>query len=78
MLKEYQTGRVKSAKQDGLREFISLLASICTDGTAPPPALIYKGDSGDLRNTWVKDINAGDQAYFGASTTGWSSDQFGL
>ena len=77
-LKEYQSGRVNSAKQDGSREFISLLASICADGTAPPPTLIYKGDSGDLQDTWVEDIEASDKAYFGVSSTGWSSDAFGL
>ena len=46
--KMYDSGRITTAKQDGSREFISLLASICVDGTALPPALIYKGASRDL------------------------------
>jgi hypothetical protein len=46
--KDYDSGKITSAKQDGSREFISLLASICTDGTKLPPVLIYKGASGDL------------------------------
>jgi hypothetical protein len=46
--KMYDSGKIKGAAQDGSREFISLLASICADGTKIPPALIYKGKSGDL------------------------------
>ena len=46
--KVYNSGKVKGAAQDGSQEFISLLASICADGTKIPPALIYKGTSGDL------------------------------
>ena len=49
--KMYDSERITTAKQDGSREFISLLASICADGTALPPALIYKGASGDLQDT---------------------------
>jgi hypothetical protein len=46
--KEYTSGQVQSNKYNRSREFISLLAAICADGTAVPPALIYKGSSGDL------------------------------
>lgn len=47
----YDQFRVRSAKQDGSREFISLLATICADGTKVPPALIYQGVSGDLQDS---------------------------
>jgi hypothetical protein len=46
--KLYDNGRIKAIKQDGLREFISLLTSICADGIVFPPTLIYKGALGDL------------------------------
>ena len=74
----YESGRVNSVRQDGSREFISLLAFICADGTAGPPVLIYKGASGDLQNIWVGDVTDNDEAYFGSSSTGWSSNDFGL
>ncbi|RAL68050.1 hypothetical protein DID88_008773 [Monilinia fructigena] len=74
----YDRGKVTKARQDGSREVISLLACICADGTALPPTLIYKGDSGDLQDTWVDEVSYGDQAYFGASSNGWSSDAFGF
>jgi hypothetical protein len=69
-LAELKSSRINSARQDGSREFISLLACICADGTSIPPALIYKGKSGDLQNSWVEDIEDSDQAYFAASGTG--------
>jgi len=57
MTKEaYKTGRIRFATQDGNREFISLLACICADGTTVPLALIYQGVSGDLQDTWIDDL----------------------
>ena len=42
------SGRITQVSQDGSREFISLLVCICANGSALPPALIYKEDSGTL------------------------------
>ncbi|EDN03560.1 predicted protein [Histoplasma mississippiense (nom. inval.)] len=42
------------AVQDGSREFISLLAGICADGTTIPPALIYRGESRDMQDSGLK------------------------
>jgi hypothetical protein len=74
----YKTGRIMGASQDGSREFLSLLACICADGTKLPPALIYQGDHADLLDTWVEDFNEGDEAYFAATSNGWSCDSLGL
>ena len=71
-------GRIMGASQDRSREFISLLACICANGTALPPALIYSGKSCDLQDTWVADVTAKDKAYFVASSNGWSSNTLGL
>jgi hypothetical protein len=76
--KEYDSGRVRSNRQDGSREFITLIAAICADGTAVPPALIYKGASGDLQSSWVEEVGVQDEAFFGSSPTGWSNNEFGL
>jgi hypothetical protein len=76
--KMYDDGKIKGAAQDGSREFISLLASICADGTKLPPALIYKGKSKDLQDTWLKDLNERQEAFFTSSANGWSSNAFGL
>jgi hypothetical protein len=76
--KAYESGRIKGASQDGNREFISLLACVSAIGKALPPTLLYQGDSGDLQDGWVQDLQANEAAYFGVSPNGWSSDAFGL
>ena len=72
------SGRIKYASQDGNREFLSLLACICADGTALPPALIYKSDSGKLQDTWIADWEPQEEAYFAVTPNGWSCDVLGL
>ena len=73
-----KSGRIMGTSQDGSREFISLLAYICADGTKLPPALIYQGESGDLMDSWVADFTTEDEAYFAASANRWSCDNLGL
>ncbi|EDN08188.1 predicted protein [Histoplasma mississippiense (nom. inval.)] len=74
-----KSGRTIGASQDGCREFITLLASICADGTSLPPALIYQGESRDMQDTWLEDFDSKkDQVYFAASENGWSNDEYGL
>ena len=58
------SGRITHASQDKNREFISLLAYICPNKSALPPALIYKGDFETLQNTWVEDVTFQDEAFF--------------
>jgi DDE superfamily endonuclease len=79
MTKEaYKRGRIRYFQQDGNREFISLLACVCADGTATPPALIYQGSSNDLQSTWVEDLKEKDKVYFASSENGWTCDALGL
>jgi hypothetical protein len=74
----YTSGRNRQASQDGSREFITLLACICTDGTYIPLALIYTSNSHDLLDTWICDLQDEDIAHFGSSENGWSSYEFGM
>lgn len=67
------------SNQDGSREFISLLACICADGTALPPALIYQGESGDLQDNWLDDFDSSsEEAYFAVSEKGWTTNELGF
>lgn len=43
--------------QDGNREWITIVATICADGTSLPPALIYKAISGDLQDIRLQDYD---------------------
>lgn len=73
-----ESGRITKAKQDGSREFISILGCISAIGKWIPPLLIYKGDSGDLINTWVDDVTTDSKAHFTVSSNGWSNNAIGL
>lgn len=70
--------RTARASQDGSREFITLIASICADGSHLAPALIYQGASHDLQDTWLDDFDpVRDYAFFASSENGWSCDLLG-
>lgn len=78
-LSSLENEKLLGASQDGSREFISLLAAICADGTTLPPSLIYQGTSGDLQDSWLEDFDASSQlAYFTVSPKGWTNDQLGF
>jgi hypothetical protein len=74
----YKSGRVTKRKHNGNREFISCLVYISAVGKWIPPVLVYKGLSGDLRDTWVKDIHKDAGVYFAATENGWSNNALGL
>jgi hypothetical protein len=76
--KAYEQGKIRYCQQDGSREFISLLACVCANGTALPPALIYQGASNDLQSSWIDDLNEREQAYFTASLNGLTCNELGL
>ena len=76
-LEAYLSGRIRYASEDGSREFVSLLACIGATGKVLPPALIYRGDSGSLQDTWLEDWIPEQEAFFATSSNGWSSDSFG-
>lgn len=46
-----KNGTLLGPIQDGSREWITVLATICGDGTALPPALIYKATTGNLQDS---------------------------
>jgi hypothetical protein len=74
-----QQQRLLGTGQDGSREWITLIATICADGSSLPPALIYKAVSGDLQDSWLQDYDPQEHAcWFASSPNGWTSDELGL
>lgn len=77
--KHYNQGRVVGVKQDGSREFITLIAAISASGNAVTPTLIYKGASHDLQDTWLENYDhSQDKANFAATEKGWTNEDCGL
>jgi prepilin-type processing-associated H-X9-DG protein len=77
-LEALRSGRIKYTMTDGNREFVTLLACICADGTKIPVGLIYEGESHDLQDSWVEELEDNDEVYFAASTNGWTCNSLGL
>ncbi|EED11969.1 conserved hypothetical protein [Talaromyces stipitatus ATCC 10500] len=73
---QLRSKKLLGAIQDGSIEFITLIACICANGIAIPPALIYQGESGDLQDTWLKDFDGSrEKAYFATSEKGWTNEE---
>jgi len=77
-LEALKSGRITHTMTDGNREFITLMACICADGTSLPVSLIYKGESHDLQDSWVDQIEDSDEVFFAASANGWTCNSLGL
>jgi hypothetical protein len=76
---EWESGQVRALLQDGSREWISVLACVGASGDALPPSLIYEGAFGNIRSSWVDDIQAGEHEVFVTSSpTGWTNNHIGL
>ena len=56
---------------------MTLVACVQATGSYIPPLLIYQGQSHDLLDTWVQDVND-TEAYFAASEKGWTNNNLGL
>jgi hypothetical protein len=75
----YERKEFTETLRDGSREWISVIACICSDGTALDPGIIYQSDASTLQASWVADINPQDHsAFVTASKSGWSNNDIGL
>jgi hypothetical protein len=75
----YEEGKIKAHIQDGNREWITLLACICADGSHLKPALIYQSASGLIQDSWLQSFDPDDhQACFASSPSGWTNNDIGL
>jgi hypothetical protein len=71
--------RLLGSGQDGSREWITLVATICADGSSLPPALIYKASTGDLQDSWLQNYDPSEHpCWFASSPNGWTNDELGV
>ena len=77
--RQYEKKEVRQACQDGSREWVSLLAAVCADGTALPPGIIFASKNSTIQSHWVADIEAGTHPiHVASSPTGWTNNDIGL
>ena len=72
-------GKLLRAGQDDNREWITVIVSICADGTSLPPGLIYQATSGNLQDSWLQDFNPKQhRVFFSSTATGWTNEEMGF
>jgi hypothetical protein len=77
--KSFAKGTVLGVNEDGNREWITLMATICADGTWGRPLLIYPSTAGALQDTWFTGVDyTQHNVSFSASALGWTNDELGL
>ncbi len=75
-LKHLDSGKLLDAGQDGNREWITLIATICMDMTDIPPSIIYQAISGNIQDSWLTEYDPKEQScFFASSATGWTNDE---
>jgi hypothetical protein len=75
----YEEGKINAHIQDDLREWITLLACICADGSHINPSLIYQSASGSIQDSWLQAFDPEEyRAHFASSPSGWTNNDIGL
>ena len=75
----YEDRRSRSTIQDGSRDWITLIACVCADGSYLDPSLIYQSKSGSIQDSWLQGFDPDiHQAYVSSSPSGWTNNEIGL
>ena len=70
---------VRQPLEDGSSEWITVVACICSDGSALSPSLIFKAANGAIQTSWVDAVQAGNHSVFTTSSpSSWSNNDIGL
>jgi hypothetical protein len=75
----YKQRRYKQPSHDANREWVTVIGTICADGTYLPPAVIYPAASKKVQASWVHDIDPETHDIrFSVSPSGWTNDDLGV
>lgn len=75
----YQSKQFRKSLHDGNREWVSILATVCADGSVLPPGVIYPAAGRAVQASWVAPIDPKKHdIFFTTSPTGWTNDDLGI
>lgn len=75
----YSEGKLLGAVEDGNREWITMIATICADGSWHRPMLIYSAAGEDVQDNWIASVDwRVHGVVFTASQSGWTNDSLGF
>jgi hypothetical protein len=73
--KLYHKKKFKQTLHDNNREWVTLLATICADGTILPPGITFTATGHAVQVSWVKDIDPKlHSVHFMTSINRWRND----
>jgi hypothetical protein len=74
-----QQQKLLGTSQDGSKEWITVMTTMCANGSSLPPAPIYKAVSGDLQDLCLQEYDLQERpCWFVSSPNSWTSDELGL
>jgi hypothetical protein len=66
----WESKEMISALQDGSRDWVTIIAAICADGTLLPPSIIYTSANSTLQQSWMAEVKVNKhKACFASSAT---------
>jgi hypothetical protein len=69
----------QQSSHDGNREWFTVVAAVCADGTALPPCVIIPTPSSEVQQLWVQEIDPRyNSVHFTTSHNGWTNNDLGL
>jgi hypothetical protein len=75
----WELKEITLALQDGSRDWVTIMAAICADGTPLPSGMIYTLANSTLQQSWVAEVKVNKhEAFFALSLTGWSNNELRL
>ena len=75
----YGKKQYKQSTHDGNREWVTVLATICADGSTLPVGIIFPAKGDDVQQNWVHEIDPEEhEIHFATSPNGWTSHDLGL
>jgi hypothetical protein len=75
---QFDSKKLRGNGQDGNREWVTVLASICQDLTALPPAIVYSAATNNHMDNWYEELGTTECiAQFSTSPSGWTNDEIG-
>jgi hypothetical protein len=76
--RQWERKEVRTALQDGSHEGVTLLATVCADGTALSPANVYQSDNSILQALWAAKVDTEKHVCFiSPSLSGWTNNELG-
>lgn len=75
----FESRKLLGAAQDGSRKWVTVVTTICADGTSLSPGLIYEGQPNTIQDTWLEGVSEEEHlAFLTSSANGWTNDELGF